>query len=301
MITFTIVNDKLTGLQVRFGDMVLDPVESPGRWQDSASLLSRWGLNYCPQCRAQWNEIFRHQVALDKSVVVVGAYACRACGKICARTNRRKVVQWWDNFNDDSLHAHLSSVVAYPDNLWRTCLDSQPDVCVHENFLGINFTYSCLVGLAPFGLDILASMFETGTCMVGKMLSAVGLAGPTGWDEPWPHRTAFQDNWLVIDTAANLPSTKDFEGHRKAGELLRWGPDARHHPRYASVEGAKVILEQIKARPPATAEFLRVLARLGWQNKFKSEEWAKVVAQSIAPFGEPSAVLKPRKTLKARQ
>lgn len=294
---------KVIALQVQSNIGVwLTPTESKDQWYDVAAVVSRWGAGFCQRDNIEWRTMGKTVESTGGGLVTVHVYYCPICNHLVARTHYKGGQQYWDNLQGTG--GHLPSLITFGKGTFDGCVDTPPVIASHENFVGMYLSGACLVGMAPYTLDMLTCMFVNGTGYqaVCRYLHAAGMLNISAWNT-MPHRIASQGDWLVIDTIAQpLNTMGTFEMWIKSMQN-RWSTKAKDNFRYASTTQARTLFEGIKAAlktPVHNAEFMRALTGLGWTTRFKSEDWEKRVGEVLSPFGEPSKVLTPKKTLRAR-
>jgi hypothetical protein len=159
-----------------------------------------------------------------------------------------------------------------------------------------------MVGMAPFGLDAFASMLTNGKQMLCQALKNLNMVSRSVWLD-MPPRVAQRRGWLVIDTEVNSIQLLDTPDDYMNRMVNTWGPSVKNNFRYSSFGGVEALragLETALGTSVHNTGFEHVLAELGWAAKSNSSAWQQTVERALAPFGEASKVLAPKKVLRAR-
>lgn len=268
-------------------------VPSTRPYLEEANMLYSWGMQRCQLCRERLWLVDESDLAIP-----VQGLGCQLCMSVALRARSGGGWQWFNNFPTRSSFMPRVSQLA-PIN------DGAFPVVATEGLMGWPLGGTYWASLYPFGWASLARTMSGGASIILKLAAGFGLCANV--ISQWPFkRMALYKDWFVMDTRANpyRPITDPIEYF--TNYCNQW-PSFKTSPlTYSADNGIAVITQMQRAltEEVGTKEqkdtLLAYAKDLGFLQQWDKDAWQAKVARELAPFGDPTRVLKPGKVLRAK-
>lgn len=266
-------------------------VPSTRPYFEEANMFYAWGVIRCQVCRERLWVIDEP----DKALRMQGL-GCQFCMSVALRARLGGEWQWFDNFsNRNSFMPRVSrsslNIGAFP-------------VVAAEGLMGWPLSAASWTSLYPYGWASLARIINGGTSILLKLAGRLGLCANVTSQWPSPRMALYKD-WFVMDTRANpYRSILDPAGYF-ADYCNQWLGFKTSPLAYSANNGIAVIIQMQRAltEEVGTKEqkdtLLAYAKELGFLQQWDKDAWQARVAKELAPFGDPTRVLRPGKVLRA--